>query len=145
MRDRLYYSRSLPTVRGGRTRTLALRDATPTAVNWNDMVFTEGGTYFGNPAQMVGFTNQLTIRPQRNSLPAIVITCNVSADSIGSKIVSSTNIPVGGTQLVSVSPGQYVFFYASCDRAAGPLTVSVSNYITNAVIDTFTITVFIEE
>lgn len=145
MRDRLYYSRALPTVRSGRTRTLALRDATPTAVNWQDIAFIEGGNAVGTPAQVVGFTNQLTIRPQRNNNPEITITCNVSATPTGSYIVSSTNIPVGGTQLVSVSPGQYVFFIASSMVAAGPLTVSVSNYITNTVIDTFTITVFIEE
>ena len=145
MRDRLYYSRALPTVRSGRTRTLALRDATPTAVDWNNIAFAEGYSSVTNIPQMVGFTNQLTIRPARNSLPAINITCNVCMFSNGTGIISSTSIPVGGTQLVSVSPGQYVFFLASSSRSAGPLTVSVSNYITNTAIDTFTITVFAEE
>ena len=141
MRDRLYYSRALPTVRGSRTRTLAMRDATPTAVNWSSILIDlfESPTATGNVVQMVGFTNQLTIRPTRNSAPAIVITCNVCMFSDRTGIISTTNIPVGGTQLVSVSPGQYVFFIASSDRAAGPVTVSVSNYITNTVIDTFTV------
>lgn len=140
MRDRLYYSRSLPTVRGGRTRTLALRDATPTAVNWGNILIDllESPTKSGNAVQMVGFTNQLTIRPQRNSIPAISITCNVCIFADKTGIISTTSIPVGGTQLVSVSPGQYVFFSGSTDRTAGPVTVSISNYITNTVIDTFT-------
>ena len=142
MRDRLYYSRSLPTVRGGRTRTLALRDATPNAANWSSMLIDllESPNASGNAVQMVGFTNQLTIRPSRNSIPAISITCNVCIFADKTGVISSTSIGVGGTQLVSVSPGQYVFFNASCDRAAGPVTVSVSNYITSTVIDTFTVT-----
>ena len=140
MRNKLYYSLSLPTVRCSRIRTLAIRDIAPSAVDWTNISFTNGTPTFSNVVQMVGFTNQLTIRPSRNSIPAISITCNVCIFADKTGVISSTSIGVGGTQLVSVSPGQYVFFNASCDRAAGPVTVSVSNYITSTVIDTFTVT-----
>lgn len=138
MRDRLYYSRALPTLRGGRTRTLALRDVTPTAVNWNDILFPNGDTVTNNAVQMVGFTNQLTIRPARNTGASMTVTCKVCMFSNKTGIISSTSIGVGGTQLVSVSPGQYVFFEFTASRSVVSFTVSVTNFLTSTLLDTFT-------
>lgn len=138
MRDRLYYSRALPTLRGSRTRLLALRDATPTAVNWTDVLFANGTPTTNNAVQMVGFTNQLTIRPARNSGPNLTINCVVCAFSDKTGVISSTVVPVGGTQLVSVSPGQYVFFEFSASRSVSTFTVSVTNFLTSTLLDTFT-------
>jgi hypothetical protein len=138
MRDRLYYSRALPTLRGSRTRLLALRDVTPNAANWNDILFTSGNTATNNAVQMVGFTNQLTIRPSRNNGASMTVTCNVCMFSNKTGIISSTSIGVGGTQLVSVSPGQYVFFEFTASRSVALFTVSVTNFLTSTSIDTFT-------
>ena len=52
-------------------------------------------------------------------------------------IISSTNIPATGTQLVSVSPGQYVFFEFTASRSVGSFTVSIANFLTSTSIDTF--------
>lgn len=140
MRDRLYYSRSLPTVRGGRTRTLALRDATPTAADWNNVSFASGTPTTNNAVQMVGFTNQLTIRPDRKAGANMTINCVVCAFSDKTGVVSSTNIPTTGTQLVSVSPGQYVFFEFTASRSVPVFTVTIFNHLTSATLDTFTAT-----
>ena len=139
MRDRLYYSLAVPTLRGGRTRTLPLRDVTPTApTNWFNVFFATPGPYLGNAVQMVGFTNQLTIRPQRNTGANMTISCKVCAFQDRTGVISSTNIGVGGTQLVSVSPGQYVFFECTSSRSVSSFTVSVSNFLTSTSLDTFT-------
>ena len=138
MRDRLYYSRALPTLRGSRTRTLALRDATPTAADWNNVLFVNGTPTTNNAVQMVGFTNQLTIRPSRNTGANMTVTCKVCMFADKTGVISSTSIGVGGTQLVSVSPGQYVFFEFTASRSVPSFTVSVSNFLTSTSIDTFT-------
>jgi hypothetical protein len=138
MRDRLYYSRALPTLRGSRTRLLALRDVTPTAVDWNNVLFVSGTLVTNNAVQMVGFTNQLTIRPSRNTGANLLINCVVCAFSDKTGVISSTVVGVGGTQLVSVSPGQYVFFEFSASRSVTAFTVSVTNFLTSTSIDTFT-------
>jgi hypothetical protein len=138
MRDRLYYSRSLPTLRGSRTRTLALRDVTPTAVNWTDVFFVNGTPTTNNAVQMVGFTNQLTIRPSRNTGANMTINCVVCAFADKTGVISTTSIGEGGTQLVSVSPGQYVFFEFTASRSVNVFTVSVTNFLTSTSIDTFT-------
>jgi hypothetical protein len=57
-------------------------------------------------------------------------------------VISSTTIGVGGTQLVSVSPGQYVFFSFTASRSVNLFTVSVTNYLTSTSLDTFTVQVF---
>ena len=137
MRDRLYYSRSLPTVRGGRTRTLALRNVTPTAVNWTDVLFVNGTPTTNNAVQMVGFTNQLTIRPSRNQGPNMTVDCKVCMFADKTGVISTTSIGVGGTQLVSVSPGQYVFFEFAASRSVGSFPVSVTNFLTSTSIDSF--------
>ena len=138
MRDRLYYSRALPTLRGSRTRTLALRDATPTAADWNNVLFVNGTPTTNNAVQMVGFTNQLTIRPSRNQGANMTVTCKVCMFSDKTGVISTTSIGVGGTQLVSVSPGQYVFFEFTASRSVPSFTVLVSNFLTSTTIDTFT-------
>jgi hypothetical protein len=138
MRDRLYYSRSLPTLRGSRTRTLALRDVTPAAADWNNVLFVNGTPTTNNAVQMVGFTNQLTIRPSRNQGANMTVTCKVCMFSDKTGVISTTSIGVGGTQLVSVSPGQYVFFEFTASRSVPSFTVLVSNFLTSTTIDTFT-------
>ena len=137
MRDRLYYSRSLPTLRGSRTRTLALRDVTPTAVNWTDVSFASGITATSNVVQMVGFTNQLTIRPTRNQGGNMTVACKVCMFADKTGVISTTSIGVGGTQLVSVSPGQYVFFEFTASRSVPSFAVTVLNFLTSTTIDSF--------
>lgn len=137
MRDRLYYSRALPTLRGSRTRTLALRDVTPTAVNWTDVLFPNGTPTTNNAVQMVGFTNQLTIRPSRNQGANMTVNCKVCMFADKTGVISTTSIGVGGTQLVSVSPGQYVFFEFAASRSVGSFPVSVTNFLTSTSIDSF--------
>jgi len=143
MRNKLYYSRLLPTVRGGRTRTLAIRDITPSAVNWTDVSFLNGATGFTNVVQMVGVTNQMTIWPERKSGANLTILCKVCnfADKTG--VVSSTSIPTSGVQLVSVMPGQYVFFECTATRAVTTFTVTIFNRLlplasSSTILDTFT-------
>ena len=138
MRDRLYYSRALPTLRGSRTRTLALRDATPAAADWNNVLFVNGTPTTNNAVQMVGFTNQLTIRPTRNQGANMTVACKVCMFADKTGVISSTSIGVGGTQHVSVSPGQYVFFENTASRSVPSFTVSVSNFLTSTSIDNFT-------
>ena len=138
MRDRLYYSRALPTLRGSRTRTLALRDVTPAAADWNNVIFVNGTPTTNNAVQMVGFTNQLTIRPSRNSGGDMTINCVVCMFSDKTGVISTTSIGVGGTQLVSVSPGQYVFFQFTASQSVTSFTVAVANFLTSTSIDTFT-------
>ena len=142
MRNKLYYSRLLPTVRCSRIRTLAIRDIAPSAVNWNNVSFVNGTPTFSNVVQMVGFTNQLTIRPSRNTGANAIIVCNVCAFSDRTGVISSTTIGAGGTQLVSVSPGQYVFFSFTASRSVALFTVTVTNYLTSTSLDTFTVQVF---
>lgn len=137
MRDRLYYSRALPTLRGSRTRLLALQDVTPTAVNWTDVLFVNGTPTTNNAVQMVGFTNQLTIRPTRNQGANMTINCVVCAFADKTGVISTTSIGVGGTQLVSVSPGQFVFFEFTASRSVGSFPVTVLNFLTSVSIDTF--------
>ena len=138
MRDRLYYSRSLPTLRGSRTRTLALRDVTPATANWNNVLFVNGTPTTNNAVQMVGFTNQLTIRPSRNQGGNMTVACKVCVFADKTGVISTTSIGVGGTQLVSVSPGQYVFFEFTASRSVPSFAVSVTNFLTSTSIDTFT-------
>jgi hypothetical protein len=138
-RDRLYYRLSLPTLRSGRTRTLALRNVTPTpAVDWTNVSFLNGTPFDSNVVQMLGFTNQLTIWVYRNTGANITIVCNVCAFANKTGMISSTTIGVGGRVLVSVSPGNYVFFSFTASRSVVPFTVSVTNNQTGTVIDSFT-------
>lgn len=138
MRDRLYYSLALSTLRGSRTRTLALRDVTPATANWNNVLFVNGTPTTNNAVQMVGFTNQLTIRPTRNQGANMTVACKVCMFSDKTGVISTTSIGVGGTQLVSVSPGQYVFFEFTASRSVPSFTVSVLNFLTSTTLDTFT-------
>jgi hypothetical protein len=138
MRDRLYYSRALPTLRGSRTRLLALRDATPAAADWNNVIFVNGTPTTNNAVQMVGFTNQLTIRPTRNTGGNMTVNCVVCMFSDKTGVISTTSIGVGGTQLVSVSPGQFVFFEFTASRSVPSFTVTVLNFLMSTTIDTFT-------
>jgi hypothetical protein len=143
MRNKLYYSLSLPILRGSRTRTLALRNVTPTpAVDWTDVSFFNGTPTDSNVVQMLGFTNQLTIWPYRNTGGFVTIVCNVCAFADKTGMISSTTIGVGGRSLVSVSPGNYVFFSFTATRSVSTFNFSVTNNQTAAIIDTFTITVF---
>lgn len=138
MRDKLYYSLSLPILRGSRTRTLALRNVTPTAVDWTNVSFVNGTPTDNNVVQMLGFTNQLTIWVYRNTGAMLSIVCNVCAFADKTGMISSTTIGVGGRFLVSVSPGNYVFFSFTATRSVLPFTVSVSNNQTATTIDSFT-------
>ena len=68
----------------------------------------------------------------------MTINCVVCAFSDKTGVISSTSIGVGGTQLVSVSPGQFVFFEFTASRSVASITVSVTNFLTSTLIDTFT-------
>jgi hypothetical protein len=93
---------------------------------------------------MVGFTNQMTILPERKTGANMTILCKVCnfADKTG--VVSSTSIPTSGVQLVSVMPGQYVFFECTATRSVTTFTVTIFNRLlplpstASTILDTFT-------
>lgn len=138
-----------PAIRSQRSRVAKLNNKTPNTVNWADIstpVDEEGSTGFVRAVGFTGSTTLLVSVPQNlffandGSFDAIVAS---AADPTAAKSFKSIVVSPIGTSVtaVPITPGDWVGFYATCSVPFGPLTVTVTDYQTNTVIDTFTITV----
>ena len=114
--------------------------------NISAVVDEEGTTGFARAVGFTGSTTLLVSVPQNvtfaenGTFDAIVAS---AATPTAAKSFNSIAIAAVGTSVtaVPITPGDWVGFFAICPTPFGPLTVTVTDYQTNTVIDTFQVQV----